>query len=96
MKYFKASALIALLSMSNTSVYANKNESEDFLDSISLSDLLNINVVSASKEADNILLAPGTIYVVTKEEIERYGFEQLQDALKYVPSVYLYDPHSWI
>ena len=98
MNSFKIIVMIALLSMSNLSlpVYANQSQLFDVLASMSLEELLNVEVISASKEIDSILLAPGTIYVITKEEIERYGFEQLQDALKYVPSVYLYDPHSWV
>jgi outer membrane receptor protein involved in Fe transport len=57
---------------------------------------LQVQVQSASKQLEPSVLAPGTVYVIRPDEIERYGFRTLQDALKIVPSVYLYDPHSWI
>ena len=71
-------------------------ESTDALFDLSLQEFLDVEVVSVSKKKENISTAPGTVYVITEEEIRLYGFRNLQEALKYVPSVYLYDPHSWV
>lgn len=64
--------------------------------SLSLEELGQLKVQSASKQLEPAVLAPGTVYDIRRDEIERYGFRTLQDALKFVPSVYLYDPHSWV
>ena len=63
---------------------------------INLEKILNVDIVTASKISEESFLAPGTVYVITEEEIHRNGWRFLQDALKSVPSVYLYDPHSWV
>lgn len=69
----------------DTSVYA-----------LSLAELGALQVQSASKQVEPAAIAPGTIYVVERADIDRYGYRLLQDALESVPSVNLYDPHSWI
>ena len=58
--------------------------------------LLEISVTTVSKTAERATLAPGTVYVITEEQINRNGWRFLQDALASVPSVYLYNPHSWV
>lgn len=68
---------------------------EEMMD-MDVADLLNIQIITVSKELEDSFLAPGTIYVITEDEILRNGWRFLQDALKSVPSVYLYDPHSWV
>lgn len=73
-----------------------KAENSDNLFSLSLEEFLNVDVVSVSKKNEKLYTAPASVYVITSEEIERYGFLHLQDALKIIPSVYLYNPHSWV
>ncbi len=63
---------------------------------LDIEDLLAVNVTTVSKKSESALLAPGTIYVITEEEINRNGWRFLQDALKTVPSIYLYNPQSWV
>jgi outer membrane receptor protein involved in Fe transport len=43
-------------------------------------------VVVASKSEESVLTAPGTIYVITDKEIERFGWKSLEDCLKSLPS----------
>lgn len=52
----------------------NDDEMDDILTDISLSDLLNITITTASKQAESIQDAPGTIYVVTKRQIRERGY----------------------
>ncbi len=58
--------------------------------------LLEISVTTVSKTPERAQLAPGTVYVITAEQINRNGWRFLQDALQSVPSLYLYDPHAWV
>ncbi len=56
----------------------------DFME-MSLDDLLNLKVISASKTAMSLEDAPGIITVVTKEEIRNHGLSKLSDLLNLVP-----------
>lgn len=71
-------------------------ETPEELFNLDLEDFLNIEVVSVSKRPEKSYTAPGTLYVITEEDIERYRLTSLEEALNLVPSVYLYNPHSWI
>jgi hypothetical protein len=44
------------------------------LTSISIEDLMNIQVTSASKKAESLSSAPAAIFVITGEDIRRGGF----------------------
>ncbi|MDR1976191.1 MAG: TonB-dependent receptor [Campylobacteraceae bacterium] len=48
-----------------------------------------IKVVSASGYEQNIADAPASVYVITKEELEKKSFNDLMDVLKNVPGVYV-------
>ena len=44
-------------------------------------------VVTASKSQESQLTAPGTVYVITDEEIHRYGWRSVQEALRSIPNL---------
>ncbi len=48
---------------------------------LSLEELMDIKVVSASRKAENQHLAPGAITIVTANEIQRYGARHLRDVI---------------
>ncbi len=54
---------------------------------ISLEDLLNMEVTTASKSAEKQSDAPGIITVLTKDELKRYGGTTLTDVLNRVPGL---------
>lgn len=55
-----------------------------------------IQVVTAARNDEDAALTSATTYVITAEEIRRFGFRFLQDALQLIPSCVLYDPQSWV
>ena len=59
------------------------------LQSASLEDLMEIKVYSASRYLQSRDDAAGTITVVTRSEIERYGYRTLADLLRSVPGLYV-------
>ncbi|RDH85306.1 MAG: hypothetical protein DIZ80_02495 [endosymbiont of Galathealinum brachiosum] len=59
---------------------------DDFLD-MSLEQLVNVDVFTASKKLEKADTAPSTIYVVTEEEISRNGYYTLEDVLENIPGV---------
>lgn len=54
---------------------------------LSLEELMNVKVVTASGQMQTTSEAPSTITVITAKQIEERGYEQLEDALRDVPGI---------
>jgi outer membrane receptor protein involved in Fe transport len=54
---------------------------------LSLEELMNIEVITASKKSENRKIAPATIYVVTEKDIIENGYTDLTSLLENVPGV---------
>ena len=65
----------------------NAGDGFDELLELSLEELLDTEVTTASKGAEKLSDAPGMITVVTKDEIRRFGGNTLKDILNRVPSL---------
>ena len=61
------------------------NEDETELMSMSLEELMNVSVVTASKKAEPIDEAPNVMYVITKEQIRKRGYRTLKDIFQIIP-----------
>lgn len=59
--------------------------------SLSLDEVLNLKVVSAQKTERGLNRTPASVIVITRNEIERYGYRNLQDILNQVPGLYLWN-----
>jgi iron complex outermembrane receptor protein len=68
------------------------------LTSISIEDLMNIQVTSASKKAESLSAAPAAIFVITGADIRRGGFSSVPEALRAVPGLYVVQQssHVWL
>jgi iron complex outermembrane receptor protein len=68
------------------------------LTSISIEDLMNIQVTSASKKSESLSTAPAAILVITGENIRRRGFSSVADPLRTVPGLYVVQQssHVWL
>jgi iron complex outermembrane recepter protein len=64
------------------------------LTQLSIEDLANVQVTSASKKAESLFGAPAAIFVLTGEDIRRGGFATLPDALRMVPGLYVAQTNS--
>lgn len=62
--------------------------------SMSLDQLTQTDVTTVSRQKEPYLTAPGTVYLLSKEYMDLYGYRLLQDALVTVPSLNLYNPQS--
>jgi iron complex outermembrane receptor protein len=64
---------------------------------MSLEDLLNVEITSVSKKAENRTQAPAAIYVLTQEDIRRSGARTVPDALRVVPGIQVaqIDSNRW-
>ncbi len=80
--------IIALLLLGWTNVQAQSEESEDDLLELSLEDLMNLTVVTASKSAEKVSDAPGVITTITSKEIEQFGALNLTEVLDRVAGTF--------
>lgn len=85
MARFKLSALTLAMTLSPW-VMADNSE-EDDLFNISLEDLFNIEVVTASRSAESAGKAPGTIVVIPRQQMVDRGYRHLGDVLRALPGV---------
>ncbi len=60
---------------------------ESELYDMSLEQLLNMEVVTASQKAQKIGDAPATVKVITGDQIEKYGWRDLKDVFKAMPGI---------
>lgn len=68
----------------------------DELHNLSLEELLQTRVTSATRIEEPARTAPATIYVITAEEIRRLGLRDLKDILAIVPGIDTTDPHFFL
>lgn len=71
-------------------------EEMDQLLELSLEDLFDVQISTASKVQESSLVAPSTVYVVTEAQIKRLGLRNLQEVLQIVPGVDTVDPHFFL
>ena len=60
---------------------------DDAMGSISLQDLFNIEVVTASRSAESANKAPGTLVVIPRQQIVERGYRHLGDVMRALPGV---------
>lgn len=67
--------------------FLQAQDSEDKLRELSLEELLNVPVVTATKQEQSSLDAPATVYVFTEQQIRNRGYNSIEDLLEDVPEV---------
>ncbi len=72
--------------------------SQGDLTQVSIENLMNMEVTSASKKAEALSAAPAAIFVITGEDIRRGGFSSVPDALRQVPGMHVaqQNAHVWV
>jgi len=70
---------------------------DDDLGELSIEDLMQIEVTSASKRSQKLSEIPAAVYVLGNEEIRRSGVQTLPDALRLVPGLHVgnIDGNKW-
>jgi len=59
--------------------------------SLSLEELMEVKINSANKVAEKIGEIPASVVLITRQEIQRYGYTTLDDILRHVSGVYSID-----
>jgi iron complex outermembrane receptor protein len=79
--------LLGLLGLALPGAAADAAEAQPDLGSMSLSELMQLEVTSVSRQPEELLDAPAAISVLTGEEIRRSGCTTVPDLLRLVPGV---------
>lgn len=82
-----------LFSFTDSPVSAQELTTSDLLE-LSLDDLLNVTVTTAGKKEEKISDIPASVVVITKTDIEKYGYRSLQELLENVPGIYTVDNYA--
>ena len=81
--------LVALLCPMIFPLPALPSEPSSDLMEMSIQDLMQVNIYSASRFEQKVSEAPGSITIITASEIQRYGYRTLAEILSSVPGIFL-------
>ncbi len=76
-----------------TRAQEHEQEAADSSDGLDLLKLLNVQVSTATKAAESLDDAPAVITVVTREDIERWGYRSVAEVLSHTVGFFLIDDH---
>jgi outer membrane receptor protein involved in Fe transport len=71
----------------NTPLLAQEETSEDIED-FSLEELLNVEITTAGKQAEKVSEIPASVVLVTRDDIEKFGYQSLEEVLENIPGLY--------
>lgn len=76
---------------------ADVEPDDNDLKSLSLEELMDIEVTISSRSEERLSSVPGAVYVLTGDEIRAAGHSSIQEALRMVPGFYVshWEPSSW-
>ncbi|MDB5255861.1 MAG: TonB-dependent receptor plug [Chitinophagaceae bacterium] len=79
--------LLAMLFLVSYAGYGQEADSTLIMTDMSLEELMNVQVVSASKKSESVFEAPLSIGSVSGEEIQRAGATSIVEALRLIPGI---------
>ena len=88
---FILSLIILLILTLQLQLSAQKQVKTEKLLELSLEELMNIEVVTASKKPQRLSEAPATVRVITAEQIKERGYFTLEEALSDLPGIQFRD-----
>ena len=71
------------------------NDTGENLYDMSYEELASVIVTTASKTKEKIKEIPASVYVITQEDIQRYGYRNLEEVLRHIPGLYMVDNYDW-
>ena len=74
------------------------NAYADSLSRMSLQDLSNLKIYSASKRSEDSFSAAASVYVITEQDLKKMQVQHVADALRYVPGLQVerINSHKWM
>ncbi|MHB8100301.1 MAG: TonB-dependent receptor plug domain-containing protein [Sulfuricurvum sp.] len=71
------------------------NDTPEFLSTLSLEDLMNVEITSTSRRPESQHLASGIVTVVSAQEIHQYGARHLRDVIDRLVGIQIGSSHQW-
>jgi outer membrane receptor protein involved in Fe transport len=74
-----------------------KKDEEDeykYLESLTLEELLQVEITTASRQKEKISDIPASVVVVTRDDIETYGYQSLAEILRNIPGLYFTNDYN--
>jgi iron complex outermembrane recepter protein len=88
MKKLFAALLVVSFTYASSQLQAQEKPAEvDDLINLSLEELMNVEIVSASKKAESLFDAPLSASVLTREEIKKAGATSIMEAFRLIPGL---------
>ena len=88
-RYFLQLGFLLLLIAFAENSFASKGEyTTEQLLNLSLEDLMNVKISTASKRLEKIKDIPAAVSTVTRQDIERYGYTTLAEIIESIPGFY--------
>lgn len=69
------------------SVFSQEKLTTEELAQMSLEELMNVSISTASKHEQKIRETPASVYVFTRQDIEENGYQYLSEILRYIPNM---------
>jgi outer membrane receptor protein involved in Fe transport len=91
--FFQFVFLLAWVALTTSTINAFAQTSD--LANLSLEELMDIKVTSASKKAETISNAPAAVTVITSEDIRLFGYRTLAETLTRVPGFYVSNDRNY-
>src|SRR4051812_3644459 len=93
MRSLGSAGLVLALLASTGHAWAKDPNAAEGVEDLDLVKLLNVQVSTATKTAESIDDAPAVITVVTRADIQRWGYQTVADVLQHTVGFYLIDDH---
>ncbi len=90
-----ASVCVLFLGITRPAVSAEGNVSSNELGELSLQQLIDIPVYAASRSEQTVSQAPAAVTVITHDDIQKYGYRTLAQALASVPGFFITDDRGF-
>src|SRR5690348_8641734 len=85
----RAISILALFAASLALAPVMLAQGSDNVENLSLEELLHVKIVTASKFSQSASDAPSAVTVITRDEIQKYGYRTLADLLQTVRGFYI-------
>ena len=82
-------SLALLLALSTLATPSGANSDLDDLTSLSIEELMQLDVAIVSRSKRHFSELPAAVYVITGDEIRRSGHSSVPEALRMVPGLYV-------
>ncbi|MFV2055859.1 MAG: TonB-dependent receptor plug domain-containing protein [Thiohalomonadales bacterium] len=82
------SSITLVTSLFSSSAMANGAIEIDNLFSMSLEDLMDVEIFTAGKSTEVVKKVPASVLLINREDIEKYGYTTLTDILENTPGIY--------